>query len=251
MEKGIQSISTEAVEREKIISPEQIAIKRYREIFTSILAHDIKTPIIAQIRSLELLLSGVFDSLSPKQAEIISQTLESSRYVYSMIKNTLSAYNVENDNKTKNEYFDFKELTKDTCIKLVHNAQAKGITISYKPQCDQSLIIFANKSQIKHALTNLLAECISRASMSTQICVTIEKSNNKAILKAKIISQEIPKYILKDIFEKQAHGSAKFSKIGSSIRLYLTKKIIDSHNGEIIAHSFNSNIIFGFKLNCI
>ncbi len=66
-----------------------------KEIFAAILAHGLKTPTIAQIRSLELLLSEALGAFNDEQKELLYQTLESCRYMYNMINNAIFAYRME------------------------------------------------------------------------------------------------------------------------------------------------------------
>ena len=64
--------------------------------FVEILKHELKTPILAQIRILELLLSGYFGKLKFEQSEILKTTLNSCEYVYKIISDIICKHNSEN-----------------------------------------------------------------------------------------------------------------------------------------------------------
>ena len=54
---------------------------------------------------------------------------------------------------------------------------------------------------------------------------------------------------MENLFKKYVSHAAKFNKVGVGLGLYLSKQIIDAHNGDIYAKSFEDNHnIFGFVL---
>ena len=54
---------------------------------------------------------------------------------------------------------------------------------------------------------------------------------------------------MNNLFKKYVSHAAKFNKVGVGLGLYLSKQIIDAHDGEIYAKSFEDNHnIFGFVL---
>jgi two-component system NarL family sensor kinase len=54
---------------------------------------------------------------------------------------------------------------------------------------------------------------------------------------------------MKNLFEKYVSHAAKYNKIGVGLGLYLSKQIINAHNGEIWATSFEENKnIFEFTI---
>ncbi|MBR6301329.1 hypothetical protein IKR55_01180 [bacterium] len=59
------------------------------ENYKSVLKHHIKTPVLAQIRALELLLKGNYGKLNKRQTEMIEMTLKSCRHSYKIIHGQL------------------------------------------------------------------------------------------------------------------------------------------------------------------
>ena len=54
---------------------------------------------------------------------------------------------------------------------------------------------------------------------------------------------------MSNLFKKYVSHAAKFNKVGVGLGLYLSKQIIDAHNGNIYAKSFEDNHnVFGFVL---
>ena len=67
-----------------------------RENFISTINHDLKVPVIAQIRALELLVRENLGGLNNNQKEIINLALDSCRSTYSTLSQILSIYKFEN-----------------------------------------------------------------------------------------------------------------------------------------------------------
>ncbi len=54
---------------------------------------------------------------------------------------------------------------------------------------------------------------------------------------------------MNNLFKKYVSHAAKFNKVGVDLGLYLSKQIIDAHNGSIYAKSYEDNSnVFGFIL---
>ena len=64
----------------------QKLIKNQTEKYKSVLTHDIKTPVLAQIRAIELLLKGNLGTLNKEQEEILKLTLNSCKHSYKIIR---------------------------------------------------------------------------------------------------------------------------------------------------------------------
>ena len=77
-------------------SADILALAELKNNFAEILKHDLKTPVIAQIRILELLLSGHFGKLKVEQSDILISTLDSCKYLYKTLSDIISAYKTEN-----------------------------------------------------------------------------------------------------------------------------------------------------------
>ena len=227
------------------------AVENIKEAFNSTLKHDLKTPTIAQIRSLELVLSGIFGELNFEQREVLTHTLESCRYMYVMINNAINTYSADDpkDLFTRKE-FNFCTLVKECCIELTKMAGAKGQNINFKSQM-QEILIKAHKTQLKHALTNVLYECISRGYENTGINVLVEKLPNMVSFTVNANSPNIAPQVLNEIFKNAPVGSAKFNKIGASLGLSLAYKIITSHQGIMFAESEDNIVTFKFLIPII
>ena len=71
-------------------------IESQKELFLATLTHDLKTPLQAQIKSLELLSNGNFGMINKSQKEIVDMIIESSVFMREMLYSVLLTYKYEN-----------------------------------------------------------------------------------------------------------------------------------------------------------
>ena len=106
-----------------------------------------------------------------------------------------------------------------------------------------------DRMQIKRVVTNILGNAISYAYNNTEIVITIKQNENNISFEAKNESPYINPETIEGLFKKYVSHAAKYNKIGVGLGLYLSKQIIDAHNGDIYAQSFKENYnIFGFNI---
>ncbi len=102
------SASTENTEGGYVMVLRDVTAKReieiQKETFVATLTHDLKTPVRAQTKALELLLNNRFGSVNEAQKEILAETLNSNKYMAGMLDNLLSTYKYENGNHKKTDH---------------------------------------------------------------------------------------------------------------------------------------------------
>ena len=158
-------------------------------------------------------------------------------------------YKYENGDYTLNlESSDILELIEDVSQELESLLKEKNVKIRIKAPEQIEKIKF-DSMQIKRVLVNLLGNAITYAYKDTDIEVSVLKENE--VIKVQIGSHSpyINPSLLKNLFEKYVTHAAKYNKIGVGLGLYLSKQIVNAHNGEIGAISFEENRnIFEFTI---
>ncbi len=226
-------------------------IKAQKDSFVATLTHDLKTPTIAQIRMIELLLSDAFGEMSSSQKEMLSQILNSCKYMQGMISYVLSTYKFENGKaKLKAENFNFIELINECSCELYSLNIDKKIRFVTKFSA-KNPVAEGDKEQLKRVVVNMISNAVSYAFSNTEIEIVLEDTDDELIFYTVNESLYMPQDVLDRIFDKYVSGSpcTKFNKTGTGLGLYLSQQIISAHNGRIIAESFieNKNKI-GFRI---
>ena len=238
----VYAISTFAVNIEK-----EKRIDEQRETYIATLTHDLKTPTIAQIRALELLLSGQLGTFNEEQKEMLKLTLDSCKYMYDMVYTLLSTYKFENgDIALTYSSFDLVEVISDSINELSNIASENAIKLEFSYSGDKCSVC-ADKIEIKRVIINLLSNAINYAYSSTVVYVSLQSIGDNVEVRVKNSSKYIDPDSMAKLFRKYVTHSEKFNKVGIGLGLYLSKKIIDAHNGKIIAESSqDQHNTFGF-----
>ncbi len=228
-------------------------IEQKKETFVAALTHDLKTPTIAQIRMLEILLTEACGKLNEEQKEIIELMLKSAKYMLGMISRVLQVYKFENG-ETKLEYqtFDFKELLLECANELLPLALDRNLQFEVKISAkEKECFISADKIQIRRTIINLISNSIAYAYKNTKIEIALKKEDEKIVFAVSNSGPYIPPETLSTLFDKYVSSKINpgLAIGGTGLGLYITERIISAHKGEIIAQSSKDNInTFGFKI---
>lgn len=223
-------------------------LQAQRETFVASISHDLKNPTIAQIRSLELMLKGNFGELSDEQSEILEMVLDSCKYMNGMLSSLLATYrNYGGAVKLNFAEFSLTELVRECISEMVYVAREKNLNIKTVSKAANQ--ICADRVQIKRVIMNLLSNAIKYAYKDTDLRLSVYKNGSDVFFEFENKSPYIPEEKQKNIFAKYVSFAGVHKELGTGLGLYASKKIIESHHGEIYVKSFKNDInIFGFKI---
>ena len=214
------------------------------------MTHDLKTPTIAQIRALDLLLKNSFGALNEAQKETVTQIKNSCNYMYKLIYTILDTYLYDNGQTSmKYEEFNIIDLINETINEISNLAveREQHITINSKLSGDN---ITADRFQLKRVITNMLSNAINYGFKNTDIEIITEDDSKNIKVSIKNKANYIPEEKLIDIYEKfKTAQNAKFRKTSTGLGLYLSKQIIDAHKGSVyVSSNKNETCTFGFSI---
>ena len=225
-------------------------LEERKNTFIATLTHDLKTPTIAQIRALDLLLGEAFGSLVDEQKEMLEQIKSSCKYMYDLIFTILDTYLYDNGlTKINAEKFDILALLNETTRSMSNLLRERNQKLIINTNLTSNIVV-ADKVQIKRVIINLLANAVKHGFKNSDIEVFVTENDENIKMEVKNKSEYINKEQMKEIFEKYKHSrNAKSIKTSTGLGLYLSKQIIDAHNGQVYAHSDESkNCTFGFEI---
>lgn len=224
-------------------------INDQRETYIATLSHDLKTPTLAQIRSLELLLSGQFGDFNEAQSEMLALTLDSCKYMYEMLYTLLASYKFENGEVVLNyTNFDLMPVVHSSLEALSKKIHEKSLKIDITPSV-ADLKISGDKTELSRVVSIFIKNGITYAPVGSKVEISMRKKHHSFEFKVKNSSKYIHPERMELLFSKYSTSEQKFDKVGVEIGMYLTKKIIEAHGGRVIAESsiMNSNT-FGFNI---
>ena len=230
------------------------ALEERKETFVATLTHDLKTPTIAQIKAIDLLLNQTFGTLNQTQIEFLEQIKNSCQYMYDLIFTVLDTYLYDNGQiKIHPEEFEINKLI-DEAVSEVSNLlieKEQNINIKSTLGNNNNNNICGDKFQLKRVIINLLSNAINYGNNKSNIELMLIEDEINIILNIKNKSNYISDDKILDLYEKfKRKDNIKFHKSGSGLGLYLAKQIIKEHNGDIFAKSNKDeqSCTFGFSL---
>lgn len=227
-------------------------LEKRKDTFIATMTHDLKTPTLAQINALQLLLKNHFGGLNKPQIDILQQLKCSCTYMSDLIVTILDTYMYDSGSvKIQHECFNINELLQETIGEVSNLLMQKRQTINISSSLSNK-IISADKLQLKRVILNLLSNAHIHGLSDSVIDVKLNNTEDSRI-SLNIINQSdnISEETLKDVFSKFKQGeNAKFTRTGTGLGLYLSKQIIEAHDGEI--HALNDKetgtSTFGFSI---
>lgn len=208
-----------------------------QKYFMNILNHDLKTPVLAQVRSLNMLLDGAFGSLNQEQTEMIRLTKDSCETILDMVYTTLMNYKFEQKEiRFKFEPLNVVSLVEGCCADLKSSFNDKNLNLEIYPSKNISLVK-GDKMFFKLAIENIIANSISYAYRDTTFCIKFKNTGLNTCISVIHKGTQMPEEMLDCMFDYYACNSSKNTKIGFGIKLYLALQIIKAHGGGIVVRN--------------
>ena len=221
-------------EEEKILS-ENAA----RELVSNI-SHDLKTPLTAIRGYVEGILDGV--ASSPQKVRdylttIYNKTNDMTKLIdellyYSRVSGNELSYNFEKTNVK--EFFD--DYVKDLYLEL----DTIKINFSYSANVDADTMIDIDREQIKRALNNIVANAVKYMDKEDpeihfRVKETMDAINIRISDNGRGIDEKDLPHIFERFYRSDASRNTKLG--GSGIGLSIVKKVIENHEGSVVAMS--------------
>jgi signal transduction histidine kinase len=218
---GLYQLQNHYRQKEKEAEAERMEKERFREVsaFTSGVAHEIKNP----LNSLALLL----ELLAKKMPEEFKQDVTAGSGEVQKISRIIDQFSATlKPLKLKKERLLFKDLMSD----IQQTIHKDDVDIRYEEEGE--VVLNADRGLLGQALVNLVQNSLDSMEKG-QIKVRAKKQRKKVFLSIEDTGGGISPDQLAHVFDP--FFSSK--KGGMGIGLYLTKKIIEAHEGKIRCES--------------
>lgn len=222
-----------SIQHKKNLQALQESEKR-KEMFVVTLTHDLKTPIRAEMRILELFRANKFGPVTDTQSEMLEEVLKSNRYMYRMVDNLLTTYRYEdvqvelNLEKTNINAF-IKEVIRGDIISL---ANEKEHDIVF--ELDENLpYLSIDQIEMRRVITNLVQNAITYTPPCGVIKIITSQSGESVTVAVKDNGVGIEPEKIDILFQPYSSMAKRFRHIGTGLGLYLSKQIVEAHGGMI------------------
>ena len=193
-------------------------------------------PIIAEANMLEFLLSEKFGKISDNQQEALNTMKDSNRELLELVQTVLDTYKVKEGEIDLNiEKVSIKELMQDIIndMNVIAQKNNNKIILNLKNDFD----INVDYLQFKRIIKNLVSNAISYGKPETNVELNIKDKSEYSVIIVKDYGKGISKEDIDKVFNKYYSAHKKFRKVGTGLGLYLSKKLVNAHGGELSVES--------------
>lgn len=224
--------------------------ERLRDDFIATLTHDMRTPLLAAIQTLKFFLEGALGKLDEKQHVLLSTMLQSNEDLLGLVNALLEVYRFESGKlELCKTVFNVKDLITQCYEELRPLAEKKNLEFILQCEVDDDLEILADRAELKRVIINLCGNAVNYTEKSGRIIVLLKAQNGDLIFSVSDNGNGIPKEDLPHLFKRFSQGTTKKRSTGTGLGLYLSRQIIEAHNGKIWVESkLNKGSEFSFLL---
>jgi PAS domain S-box-containing protein len=206
--------------------------ERLRSTFISALTHDLRTPLIAQRRLIELL-QDLCEMIDGKAAFLVKGLLQNNENLLDMVNKLLETYQyAEGKIMVTFEPFSLHKMVEDCYDSLREMASSKQIQLLNEVPEDFPEI-FADPSLIQRVFINLLGNAVENISAGCEVRITARQGEQMFAIDVADNGKGIDPELLPNIFDRYFTRSRMRQRIGSGLGLFICKMIADLHGGTI------------------
>lgn len=222
-------LATMAIRKNQYIEEAERAISS-RDLFISLAEHELKNPLTLLALNVELLMKSK-SLIKPKEFKRI-QTIETTTNRLINLVDELLISGGKKEGKLKYSFnsCDLVQLAKQTVDEL--SLQHKYREIKFKNSSLQKMIqVSVDKDKIKQVIINLVNNALKFSRQSMPVTISLEIKGDLAFVKVSDKGIGISVNDLPKVFKRYYSGNS--NERGLGIGLYLVKKIITKHKGEV------------------
>ncbi len=212
-----------------------IEANQHKTEFLTSMSHELRTPLNSVIGFSEILQDELFGPLNDKQAEYVTDILESGRHLLSLINDILDLTKIE---AGKMELYPTEiylpELVQSTVTLMSETASRHALTLEIEMD-DSVQMMTGDERKIKQVLFNLVSNAIKFTPDGGKIIIRVQQDERGTTFSVKDNGIGIEEEHLDSIFTefKQVDSSLTRRFEGVGLGLAIVKRFIELHGGTI------------------
>jgi signal transduction histidine kinase len=221
-----------------------------KDLFISILAHDLRSPFTALIGISDLLIenTGVYGIDETKV--LLNHLKNASQDTFSLLEDLLSWTRSQSGNMPCTpQILDLSDICKNVLESLKINAEAKNITIQIS--AIDNISVFADINMLKTVLRNLVMNAVKFTNKGGTVVINAEENSENVTISVSDNGIGISPDRLTKLFNISQRQTTKGTETecGTGFGLILCKEFVEKHGGKIWVESeLGSGSDFKFTL---
>ena len=207
--------------------------------FVNMVAHELRSPLVAIKQQNNVLLEGLCGPLEEKQQEFVSRGSTKIDSLLELINDLLDVAKIEAGKYIQRRVpTNIGKIIEETVALMDSKAKEKGIVLSFSLKDLKP--VQADPKNIEEVFNNLISNAINYSPDGGQVIVTAQGFGEYMEIKVEDTGVGIPPEELPKIFDKfyrLKHPKTR-QVTGTGLGLAIVKGIIDAHHGTIEVESF-------------
>lgn len=208
-------------------------INRQKDVYLSVLSHDIKTSLAGV--SVYVTLMQDYPQIILEDEYIVDDILQSLHVVNNIVEDIvdLDRLDLMEINEADLEEFQLDKAIYNVTNTIRSQALKKDLLIKVVPSV-QPIWIEADRQRVERTLLNLLSNAIKYTPRQGKVTLTIRQTQSEAIVEVRDTGYGIPAKDLPHIFDRyhRVQGT-KYRAAGSGLGLTIAKVFVEAHGGTI------------------
>ncbi|ARP89528.1 hybrid sensor histidine kinase/response regulator [Bordetella genomosp. 9] len=203
------------------------------EMFTAVLGHDLRNPLSAVLHGSELLLRG---SDNPEAVKKNAHRIRfSAGRMARMVEQLLDVARIRSNGLVLQRVrTDYADVCRAIIEEIADAAQRERVRFSM----DGDTLGAIDVDRFSQVISNLLGNALQHGEADSEVSLSIDGQHPDRIVVRVWNRGAIPPEHLPNLFNPfQASLESRASKNGLGLGLYIVKKFVDAHGGEVIVHS--------------
>jgi two-component system, NarL family, sensor kinase len=228
----------------------QLSLARMREDFVWTLTHDLKTPLLGAITTIESFQKQQFGAVNTTQDRVLTLMFQSQQKLLKLVETLLDIYRYDTDGLVlQYESSDLCALAQEAIdsIEMLGREHQVKFNLEYDRSARLHYRATVDPLQISRVFNNLLSNAIYHSPRGGRVDIILRRYPDRYVVRVIDRGRGIAAADLGRLFDRfyQAHQQIQ----GSGLGLYLSRQIVEAHGGKIWAESeLNQGTKFYFSL---
>lgn len=210
-------------------------LNQSKDEFIALASHQLRTPATGVKQYLGMLLEGYVGELEERQREFAAQAYDSNERQLATINDLLQIAQID-ANKIVLDYakVDVHKLIKAVVREQKGNVERRRQKIVINAKNDD-IIAWADPLRLRMVFDNLIDNASKYSRESTKITITLQTTSDSVVVQVTDQGIGIAERDFTKLFQKfsRIHNPLSIVVGGNGLGLYLAKRIIDAHKGDI------------------
>jgi len=206
--------------------------------FVNMVAHELRSPLVAIRQLNSVLLEGLAGPLQEKQQEFINKGVRKIDALLDLINDLLDVAKIEAGKYVQHQVpTDIGRIIEDMVGLMEERAKKQGISLAYS--CRDLKPVQADPKNMEEIFNNLISNAINYSPGGGKVTVTAEGKGEYMEIKVEdagvgISPEELPKIF--DKFYRVKHPETR-EVTGTGLGLAIVRGVVEAHNGTIDVES--------------